>query len=80
MLGEFSEHLLTLELLLQTALHKATLKGHMSIIRYLVFVKADVHVRDADGWTALHNACSKVQKSRFLSDGLIDKWTRDTSI
>jgi len=73
MLGEFSEHLLTLELLHQTALHKATLKGHMSIIRYLVFVKADVHVRDADGWTALHNACSKVQKSRFLSDGLIDK-------
>jgi len=73
MLSEFSEHLLTLELLHQTALHKATLKGHMSIIRYLVFVKADVHVRDADGWTALHNACSKVQKSRFLSDGLIDK-------
>lgn len=32
----------------------------MSIVKYLLPGKADVHVRDADGWTALHNACSKV--------------------
>ncbi|KAF9569350.1 hypothetical protein CPC08DRAFT_784021 [Agrocybe pediades] len=43
----------------ETALHKATLNGHMQIVRYLVPGKADVHARDADGWTALHNACSK---------------------
>lgn len=45
---------------MQTALHKAALNGHMSIIQYLLANKADVHARDADGWTALHNACSKV--------------------
>jgi ankyrin repeat protein len=44
----------------QTALHKAALQGHLSIIIYLLPDKADVHARDADGWTALHNACSKV--------------------
>jgi ankyrin repeat protein len=27
---------------------------------YLLPDRADVHVQDADGWTALHNACSKV--------------------
>ncbi|KAF9008931.1 ankyrin repeat-containing domain protein [Cyathus striatus] len=31
----------------------------MSIISYLLPSKADVHALDADGWTALHNACSK---------------------
>lgn len=44
----------------QTALHKAALQGHLSIIMYLLPDKADVSARDADGWTALHNACSKV--------------------
>ena len=44
----------------QTALHKAALNGHMSVIQYLVPDKADVQAQDADGWTALHNACSKV--------------------
>ena len=44
----------------QTALHKAALQGHLPIIMYLLPDKADVHARDADGWTALHNACSKV--------------------
>ncbi|TFK43397.1 hypothetical protein BDQ12DRAFT_695591 [Crucibulum laeve] len=43
---------------------EAALNGHMSIISYLLPSdnlpkKADVHARDADGWTALHNACSK---------------------
>lgn len=45
----------------ETALHKAALHGHLSIISYLLLNKADVHARDADGWTALHNACSKVR-------------------
>ncbi|KZT20806.1 ankyrin [Neolentinus lepideus HHB14362 ss-1] len=44
----------------ETALHKAALNGHLPIIKYLLPDKADVHARDADGWTALHNACSKV--------------------
>ncbi|EPQ59325.1 ankyrin, partial [Gloeophyllum trabeum ATCC 11539] len=43
----------------ETALHKAALNGHLSIVKYLLPDKADVHARDADGWTALHNACSK---------------------
>ncbi|KAJ7591175.1 hypothetical protein C8J56DRAFT_1003730 [Mycena floridula] len=51
----------------ETALHKAALNGHLPIIMYLLPVKADVHARDADGWTALHNACSKVTTE---SDGV----------
>jgi ankyrin repeat protein len=43
----------------QTAVHKAALNGHLPIIAYLLPERADVHARDADGWTALHNACSK---------------------
>jgi ankyrin repeat protein len=46
----------------QTALHKSALQGHLSIVMYLLPDKADVHARDADGWTALHNACSKVRR------------------
>ena len=46
--------------IVQTALHKAALNGHMSIIQYLLANRADVHARDADGWTPLHNTCSKV--------------------
>ena len=45
----------------ETALHKAALHGHLSIIVYLLQNKADVHARDTDGWTALHNACSQVR-------------------
>ncbi|KAF5370028.1 hypothetical protein D9758_001168 [Tetrapyrgos nigripes] len=37
----------------------SALNGHLHVIKYLLPDKADVHVRDADGWTALHNACSK---------------------
>ena len=50
----------------ETALHKAALHGHLSIITYLLLNKADVHARDADGWTALHNACSKVWPNCYL--------------
>lgn len=49
--------------LIQTALHKATLHGYLEIVVYLLSIpdrKADVHARDADGWTPLHNACAKV--------------------
>ncbi len=45
----------------QTALHKAALHGHLSIVTYLLADRADVQAQDADGWTALHNACSKVR-------------------
>ncbi|KDQ64736.1 hypothetical protein JAAARDRAFT_236745 [Jaapia argillacea MUCL 33604] len=43
----------------ETALHKAALNGHLAIIQYLLPRHSDVHLQDADGWTALHNACSK---------------------
>lgn len=46
----------------QTALHKAALNGHLGVISYLVDAGAEVHARDGDGWTALHNACSKVRR------------------
>ena len=36
------------------------MNGHLPIVRYLVPGKVDVHAPDADGWTALHNASSKV--------------------
>ena len=57
-----SVHLLVTLIMIQTqtALHKAALNGHLPIIKYLLPGKADVQARDADGWTALHNACSKV--------------------
>ncbi|TFK76031.1 hypothetical protein BDN72DRAFT_363853 [Pluteus cervinus] len=29
------------------------------VVQYLTPHKSDAHARDADGWTALHNACSK---------------------
>lgn len=41
-------------------MHKAALNGHLPIIRYLIEASAEVNARDGDGWTALHNACSKV--------------------
>ncbi|KAF8351322.1 hypothetical protein F5887DRAFT_936941 [Amanita rubescens] len=43
----------------ETALHRASLHGHLNIVRYLIGHEAEVHAIDADGWTALHNACSK---------------------
>ncbi|KAF7794562.1 hypothetical protein EIP86_005697 [Pleurotus ostreatoroseus] len=45
----------------ETALHKAALHGHLGVIKYLLPGRADVQAQDADGWTALHNACSKVR-------------------
>ena len=36
------------------------MNGHLPIVRYLVPGKVDVYASDADGWTALHNASSKV--------------------
>ncbi|KZS97901.1 hypothetical protein SISNIDRAFT_523239 [Sistotremastrum niveocremeum HHB9708] len=46
----------------ETALHKASLNGHLPVVKFLLTIPeraADVHAQDADGWTALHNACSK---------------------
>ncbi|KAF8528769.1 hypothetical protein BU17DRAFT_37329 [Hysterangium stoloniferum] len=46
----------------ETALHKASLHGHVQLVSYLLSLpngKADVHAQDNDGWTPLHNACSK---------------------
>ena len=36
------------------------MNNHLPIVKYLVPGKVDVHASDADGWTALHNASSKV--------------------
>lgn len=36
-------------------------------MNYLLPERADVHARDADGWTALHNACSKVCETSISS-------------
>ena len=36
------------------------MNNHIEIVSYLVPGKVDVHASDADGWTALHNASSKV--------------------
>lgn len=59
----------------ETCLHKASLNGHLSILQYLLPDRADVHCRDADGWTALHNACSKVrsvcQDYELLPDSIV---------
>jgi ankyrin repeat protein len=48
-------------------LYKAALNGHLSIVKYLVPGKVDVYASDADGWTALHNASSKVSFTNFRS-------------
>jgi ankyrin repeat protein len=49
----------------QTSLHKASLNGHLAIVKFLISQAADVQARDADGWAPLHNACSKVGSQLF---------------
>lgn len=38
---------------------KAAYNGHYHIVKYLVSKNANVHLKDKDGWTALHNACAR---------------------
>ncbi|KAI8971059.1 hypothetical protein BDB01DRAFT_812594 [Pilobolus umbonatus] len=33
--------------------------GHYHVVAYLLDSNANIHQKDKDGWTALHNACSK---------------------
>jgi ankyrin repeat protein len=38
---------------------KAAYNGHLPVVQCLVQRRANVHHRDRDGWTALHNACGR---------------------
>ncbi|XP_042658508.1 protein phosphatase 1 regulatory subunit 27 [Tyto alba] len=40
------------------ALHEAVLTGNLDCVELLVKYGADIHQRDANGWTPLHMACS----------------------
>ena len=49
------------------------MNGRIPVVKYLLSIdgdRADVHAQDADGWTALHNACSKgyLDIVRFLCE------------
>ncbi|KAH8830770.1 hypothetical protein DL96DRAFT_1707564 [Flagelloscypha sp. PMI_526] len=59
----------------ETALHKASLNGHLSILQYLLPNRADVHARDNDGWTSLHNAASKDSGERGVDVRNTIGWT-----
>ncbi|KAF8341513.1 ankyrin repeat-containing domain protein [Cantharellus anzutake] len=63
---------------------EAALNGHIELVKYLVTLevgKADVLAQDADGYTPLHNACSKgyLDVVRWLCDsgGAADTYERD---
>lgn len=43
----------------ETALHKASLAGKLPALTFLLSCDADANVKDVDGWTPLHNACSR---------------------
>ncbi|KAI9319036.1 hypothetical protein BX666DRAFT_1922474, partial [Dichotomocladium elegans] len=43
----------------KTPLLKASYGGHYHVVQYLLSKNADIHHKDKDGWTALHNACSR---------------------
>lgn len=43
----------------QTALHKAALAGKLPVLSYLLSRGASANAVDFDGWTPLHNACSR---------------------
>jgi hypothetical protein len=48
------------ELIIKTALLKASEIGHVEIVEYLIqTAHANVTYADTDGWTALHNASAK---------------------
>jgi ankyrin repeat protein len=38
---------------------KAAYSGHFHIVKYLVSKTANIHLKDKDGWTSLHNACAR---------------------
>ena len=43
----------------RTALHLASINGHLDIVRLLLTEGADITIADNDGWTALHYASDR---------------------
>ncbi len=60
----------------QTPLHKAALNGHLPVIQYLVGAGGDPLCHDHDGWTPLHNACSKACPNPCKSFGFTNVCAR----
>lgn len=52
----------------QTALHKAALKGHLDVCRFLLSRQVDVNATDHDGWAASRAHFSR--RFRFSSAGI----------
>ena len=42
----------------RTAAMQASFKGHIESVKWLYEMKADLNVRDEDGWTVIHYAAN----------------------